>query len=466
MIQKKMLPMCIAGILYGVGSCVYAAGFALIENSGSGMGNAFAGAAAVAEDASTVWFNPAGMALLEDKTQASLATHIIAPKAAFTDKGSYINPALTGGVAVPGSLTGSNDDGGSVAAVPNAYLVKPLSERVKVGVGVNAPFGLATSYDDDWVGRYHALDSEMKTINVNPAISYKVNDKLAVGAGLNAQYVDVKLSSAIDSSAACLSMATQSGSGTLLNQCITNGLATPSNQATDSKVTIRGDDISYGFNAGAMYQATDKTRVGLNYRSKVKHSLEGDADYELNPALQAIATAAGVTRFNDSSAVAGVDLPATTSLSVVHKLNDKVELLGDVTYTEWSSFEKLTATNPDTGAEITNVDENWRDVTRVSAGVNYKYNDKIKLRTGVARDNHPIPDALHRTSRSPDEDRFWVSAGANYKLKKNLSVDVGYSHLFMDEAVSDHTDEATGYALRGVYDNSVDIVSAQLNWSF
>lgn len=464
--KQRILAGIITTTFYGIGSCVHAAGFALVENSGSGMGNAFAGTAAVAEDASTVWSNPAGMALLENKTQASFAAHVIVPKASFEDQGSYINPSLTSNAAVPGSLTGSNDDGGKLAVVPNAYLVRPLSDKVKVGVGINAPFGLATSYDDTWVGRYHALDSEMKTININPAISYQVNEKLAVGAGINAQYIDVKLSSAIDSSAACLSMASQSGSGTLLNQCISNGLSTPSNQTTDSKVTIKGDDVSYGFNLGAIYQPTDKTRVGLSYRSKVKHSLKGNADYEMNAALQSIATAAGVTRFDGSPAVADVELPASASLSASHKLNDKVEVLGDITYTDWSSFEKLRATNPDTGGQITNVDESWRNVTRVSAGVNYQYNDKLKLRTGVAHDKSPVPDVLHRTARTPDVDRFWVAAGANYKLRKNLSMDVGYAHLFMDNAAIDNTDEATGYALRGVYDSNVDIVSAQLNWSF
>lgn len=454
-------------VLCCVSSPLYAAGFGLIENSASGMGNAFAGAAATAEDASTVWFNPAAMAELDDNKHVSVATHIIVPQADFSNVASRVNPALTGGniAAAEAALSGTNASTDKVAVVPNTYAVMPLNERTKVGVGVNAPFGLETRYDDDWYGRYHALKSDMKTININPAVSYEVNDKLAVGGGVSAQYIEVELSSAIDSAAACRSIASAANSGALLSQCLT-AFPEVGKSTTDSKATIKGDDWSFNYNAGLLYKPTDKTKVGVSYRSKTKHNLEGTANYTINPTLQPILTATGVTRFNAAPATADAELPASLSVSVAHQLNDKVELLGDITRTQWSSFERLTVKNADTGAVISDVDESWQDVNRYAVGVNYQHNDRLKLRGGVAFDEEPIPDALHRTARIPGNDRTWVSAGANYKLKKNLSVDVGYSHLFIDETPIDNIDDATGYALRGLYNSDVDVASAQLNWSF
>lgn len=448
-------------------SPLYAAGFGLVESSASGMGNAFAGAAASAEDASTIWFNPAGMSELKDTKQVSAAVHFIMPQANFTNVASRVNPALTGGnvAAAETALGGVNGSTDKSAVVPNFYAVYPINERTKAGLGINAPFGLETNYDDDWYGRYHALKSDMKTVNINPALSYEVNDKLSVGGGVNAQYIDVTLSSAIDSAATCRSIASAANSGALLTQCLT-ALPKVGNAATDSKATIKGDDWSFNYNAGVLYKPTDKTKVGLSYRSKIKHNLEGTTDYTVNPALQPILTATGITRFNDAPAAAEADLPAIVSLSVAHKLNDKVEVLGDVTRTQWSSFKRLTVTNADTGAVVSDVDESWKDANRYSLGLNYQRNERLKLRTGVALDESPVPDALHRTARIPDSDRTWVSAGANYKLKKNLSVDVGYSHLFVDDTPIDNIDSATGYALRGLYDSDVDVVSAQLNWSF
>lgn len=448
-------------------SVVQAAGFGLVENSGSGMGNAFAGAAATGEDASTVWFNPAAMSELDSATHVSAAAHVIAPKAKFTNDSSRVNTALTGGnvATAQAALTGSNDTTDKVAAVPNAYVVKQLNNKTKIGLGVNAPFGLETNYKDDWYGRYHALQSDMKTVNVNPSVSYKVNDKFAVGAGVSAQYIDVTLTSAIDSAAACRSIASAANSGTLLSQCL-SALPTLANTATDSKAKIKGDDWSYNYNVGMLYKPNPKTKVGVSYRSKMDHNLKGTASYNVNTALQPFITATGITRFNTTDATAEANLPASLSVSATHKVNDKVEVLGDITRTQWSSFKNLTVKNANTGAIITNVNENWQDVNRYALGVNYQKTPRLKLRGGVAFDEEPIPDAQHRTARIPGNDRTWVSTGANYKVNKGMSVDVGYSHLFLDETPIDNIDEGNGYALRGNYKGSVDIVSAQLNWSF
>src|SRR5450830_334633 len=157
-----------------------AAGFALAEQSSSGLGNAFAGGAASAEDASTVFFNPAGMSRLSGK-QIAVAVHDITPSAKFSGTGA--------------SGTDMGGDAGGSTFVPNAYFTMEMQPNLKMGVGVNAPFGLQTEYDAAWVGRYQAIKSKIKTINVNPSIAYQVNDALSVGAGLDYQHISGELSS-------------------------------------------------------------------------------------------------------------------------------------------------------------------------------------------------------------------------------------------------------------------------------
>lgn len=446
-----------------------AAGFAIIEHSASGMGNAFAGAAAVGEDASTVWFNPAAMSKLGDKAQMSVAGHIIVPTAKFTDTGS----GFTSPLAPP--LAGANDDGGSNALVPNFYYVRPINEKMTFGLGVNAPFGLEVTYNDDWIGRYLATNSEMKTININPSVSWKANDKLSLGAGVSAQYIDVTLGRSINSAGLCLQVAgALLSSPALQGQCA--AALAPGQSTADSKGEISGDDLSYGFNLGLLYEPTEQTRIGVSYRSKVNHTLEGDADFTVNSALgsvfasdpgsQAILNQIIALELSDQSNItAKANLPDSASFSIAHNLNNKLELLGDVTWTGWSSFEELRVLKAD-GTPLTVTPEQWDDSYRVSVGGNYKYSDKLTLRTGVAFDETPIPNAQLRTPRIPGNDRTWISFGAGYKVNKKLSLDFGYSHLFVDDTPIDHTDTEVATNLTGEYEADVDIFSAQANWKF
>ena len=447
----------------------HSAGFALIENSASGMGKAFAGAAAVAEDASTIWFNPAGMTYLseklEGKSQLSNALHIVSAKTDFKDRGSSL-PALLGGGATPGV---KDVNGRVIVPVPNLYYVHPISDRLQFGLAVNGPFGSKTEYDEDWVGRYQATSTDMKTVNINPSLSWKVNDKLSVGGGVSAQYITVKLGSSFDSTGACLKSALgplkpgEKDKREMLGKC---AAAYPAAQAarveTDSQAVVEGDDFSFGFNLGLLYQPTKQTRIGLSYRSKVKHDLEGDATYDVDDALKDITDEFNIKDYTKKAIKASVELPDSISLSLAHKVNSRLELLGDVTWTQWSTFQELHIKDT-AGNTVSNVEEKWEDVTRVSIGANYKYNDKLTLRTGVAYDEEPIPSARFRTPRIPGNDRTWVSVGAGYKVNKKLALDFGYSHLFLKETPIDNSE---GFSVKGLYNNHVDILSAQVNYTF
>ena len=166
----KLSRLALAVAAAGFSTQSFASGFALIEQGASGQGAAYAGAAAIGEDASTIFFNPAAMTRLSGQ-QVVVAGHVVAVGFDYKDSGDSSDAS-----GVPGSLTGTNSDGGETAFVPNFYWASALDNGLHVGVGVNVPFGLATDYDDGWYGRYHGLKSEITAININPAIAWKVTD--------------------------------------------------------------------------------------------------------------------------------------------------------------------------------------------------------------------------------------------------------------------------------------------------
>ncbi len=423
-------------------SLVSASGFALIETNARGQGNAYAGAAAHTPDASTIFFNPAGMLDL-NSDQLVLAAHVVAPESTFTNNGST-NAASLGSTP----LSGGSDDGGFNAVVPNLYWVTTIDETMKFGLGINSPFGLAIKYKDTWVGRYHAVESDLKIINFNPSLAYKVSDQLSVGGGLNVMLADVTLSSAIDFAA------------------ILGG--TPG--ADDGFGELTGDnfsDLSYGFNFGLMYNLDDATKLGVAYRSEVDINVKGDADFSV-PVSAAVVVAGG--RFVDTGLSASITLPSSLSVSVSHQ-QDKLTYLADITWTGWSSFDELRIEfdNPQQPDSATT--EDWNDTLRYSVGVDYQYQDNMILRAGIALDESPVPSPERRTPRLPGNDRSWLSLGMSYKIDQTFSMDVGYSHLFFadtdvnNELESEASDNVKA-TLAGTYDASVDILSVQLNWNY
>ena len=434
-LKCRSMPVMLAALLLSAAGRVPAAGFALIEQSVSGLGNAYAGAAASAEDASTVFFNPAGLMYLQG-SQFIAAGHVVKPSAEFSGAAVDVLGAPVAG--------GGGGDAGSAALVPNLYYSRALPNGFVFGLGINAPFGLKTEYDADWVGRYHAIESELKTVNINPAIAYKAGRQLSVGVGVNFQYIEATLSQAVDQQLACLG----AGFG-----------AACAAVAGDLTAEIEGDDWSYGYNFGLLYEAAPGTRIGFAYRSKIKQELEGDAAFTgANPLFAAV----GV--FVPTDVSANVTLPESVSLSAYHELDSRWAVLADATWTHWNRFQELRvdfASNQPDSATV----EDWTNSMRYALGVNYRHNSAWLLRAGAAFDEEPIRSAERRTPRIPGNDRTWLAFGVNYRHSPALSFDVGYAHLFVDDTPINHT-SATAGLIRGEYDNSVDILSAQMNWTF
>lgn len=437
-------------LLFVTAGSSYAAGFALIEQSASGMGNAFAGGSASALDASTVYFNPAGMTRLKGN-QVLVAGHVIIPSVKFSNKGSA--HLLEGVTAVP--LRGGNGgDGGVTKFVPNLYYSNQLSDRLAVGLGFNAPFGLCTDYEFNWVGRYHALKSDLKSININPSVAYRVTDRLSAGAGVSIQYIEAELSNAID-------FGTLDAIGALGLPPGALGLIP---QMSDGYVELEGDSWGVGFNIGVLYEISEKTRFGAAYRSRIEHTLDGDADFTNVPA-----GLAPVPVFKDGDVEADITLPDNLSISIFHEISPQWMIMWDFTWTNWQLFDELVVEfdNPNQPDSVTT--ENWQDSYRYSMGVTYKPAQEWSLRAGTAYDRTAVPNKKYRTPRIPCSDRIWVAGGLGYYLSQAFSFDIGYAHLFInDPGIYKYLkgEDAVRGALRGSFDADIDIISAQMIWRF
>ena len=422
-----------------------AVGFALAEQSASGLGNAFAGMAARADDPSTQYYNPATMAFMKKGTQLTVVGNVIAPR-------MTLDNASTSRSGTPIS---GNDGGnaGVVAIIPNFYLKTDLGDSVALGVGVTTPFGLSTKYNDGWMGRYIALESKVETINVNPAAAWKINEHFSVGGGVSVQYMRAKLTNAIDTGTICAANSTTCG--------------TPGNAATDSSVMLKGDDISVGFNLGTVFKPDDQTTLGVAYRSKIQQNLRGTATFTRS-ALFNSSSLGGTQLFTQSGMGTQLNLPENIEFSGAFQASPKLELLAGGTWTNWSRFKDLNI-NFDTpaaaaGSATSTTSENWNNSWRYSVGTNYKYSSSVVLRTGVSYDQTAIPDSQHRTPRIPDQSRTWLAFGAGWTLSPKNTLDAGYTHLFMKNAATSNVNGQ--YSIHGDYSLSIDMLSVQLTHSF
>ncbi|HWD17095.1 MAG TPA: outer membrane protein transport protein, partial [Casimicrobiaceae bacterium] len=394
------------------------------------------------------------------------AVHFITPSFKFHDEGSQ--PAMFQ------PLGGNGGDAGSLNVVPNLYVVAPINRSVSVGVGVNAPFGLVTEYDDDWLGRFQAIKSDIKTINVNPSVSWRVNDTFAVGLGVDWQRVDAELTSRVNYSAALV----QAAGVAAAHQLIPGALVPQIAQLTpglSSKAKVEGDDNAWGWNIGFLWDVTPQTRIGAQYRSSIDYDVTGNVSFD-HPALPTlpapIAPVVNLLAGNVNTALANggirasVKLPDIANVSVFHRLNDRVDLMADLQYTRWSVFKELTFVRS-SGQLLSTTPENFDDVWRVSVGATYHWNDAWSFRGGLAFDQSPV-NTQDRTPRLPDADRVWIAIGAQYKFNRNLALDAGYVYIPVkspDIAQNEGSTAASGL-IKGHYDPNVNIFSAQITYSF
>jgi long-chain fatty acid transport protein len=439
-----------------------ATGFQLNEQSASSIGNANAAGAAFTDDITAMWFNPAALSAF-DKRQGAAVVHIITPKIEFSNDASQ--PARNQ------PLGNNGGDAGGVNVVPNMFVGIPINPQLAFGLGISTPFGLTTDYDEGWIGRYQALRSEIKTINVNPAISWKATPTFSVGVGVNYQYLDATLSQNVNYSGALL-LAGQ-GAGLPAATLAAIGAVTP---GIDSKATISADDSAWGWNIGAAWDITPQVRFGASYRSKMKFHVKGNVDFN-NPTVTlppgtppqlvgAVAQlSAGVNQaalFN-RSVTSDIELPDIGNLSVLFRLNPQWEIMADAQWTGWSSIPELRF---NTTPALTIIPLEWDDSWKIAVGASYRINDQWKARFGIAFDQTPITS--HPTPRLPDSDRWWFAIGAEYRYSPALKFDAGFVYIKGDSVDFNQNlgNTASFGLINGSYDATTTIFSLQGVYSF
>jgi long-chain fatty acid transport protein len=426
-------------------SAVLASGIQITEKGTKGLGNAWAGGAAVAEDASTVYWNPAGLTRL-DGNHAELSVHFIRPSFKWDDDGS------TSVIGQPLSGSDGGDAGGS-NFVPNFFYSHEISDNWRAGIGIVSPFGLETDYDNKWKGRYYTTKASLLTIDINPSVAYRISSQWSVGAGVSAQYIDAELKQAVDY-------------GTI-DAALFAGAFGLTPQQDDGKAKVEADDWSWGYNLGVLFELSENTRFGLTYRSKVEYDDDdGDATFKTPDAAQGLAAIIGT---EDTGTSIDLDMPASASLSAYHKLTEKWAIMANVTWTGWSSFDELRVEFDTTAVDsVSTLD--WNDAFYYAVGATWYYSDQWTFRGGVAYDETPVPSAKKRNPRIPDDDRFWVSTGASYEFLDRWGIDFAGTYIWTtgDPKINK---EATGEDLWrgnlvGDFDAYSYILSLQVNYKF
>lgn len=405
-----------------------AAGFYIQEQSVKGLGTAFAGSTTSIDDASTIYFNPAGMTKL-DSAQINAGVHLLLPNADLTDTGT----------TVPfGGVVGTEDGGNPYdpSPVPNLFAVTPVDfqgHQFWAGVGVTAPFGLGSDYGDDWFGRFDSTETELMTINIQPSLAYQATDWLSIGGGVDVQYADAELKS----------------------------IANPNPLAGEGVSTLKGDDWSFGYNVGVLIEPTEKTDIGIHYRSGIDHELDGEISFAAN----------GANKVEDFAINGGADLnlPDLATLGIAHDITPQTRIMGQTTWFGWSTFERIRAID-ENGTVRQDIEQGYQNTWAFAIGVEHDLNEDWTVRAGYQFDETPTTDEF-RTSRTPDGDRNWFSGGATYKFSDKIDLDFAATYIDVDEGtINVNRNAATPTIARSDVsantDGYVGILAVGLNYKF
>ena len=444
--RYSILALGIAGAL--AAGNAHGAAFQLKENSAKGQGRAFAGSASAPDDAAIVANNPAGMRLLDGRQlQFDLSTISFSAKYQG-DGGRYAGPTGAGmGLPISG---GNGGDAGKIAPLPAAYFHLPFGENdnMHFGASLTVPFGFETKYDRDWVGRYIGTKTKLEAIDAALAFSYDVNPYVSFGASVFVERLDIDLAGAMDLGAALYGKVPGFTPG-----------------SADAYNRIKGNNTAVGYTLGGLFSIDENTNIGLTYRSQMNHKIDdGSARFtaDTTSGQQALAVLQSQGLFVNSKGKATVKLPASATISFTHRFEGPWSVMADVTRTGWSKFDKVNV-NLDSG-QVLPLSFGYRDTTFASIGADYRLNDTLTLRGGVAYDQTPTT-VEHRDVRVPDNSRKWLSLGLSWKPSERIEYNVGYTHLF---ASKPEIDALSSYSstLVGEYKVTGDVLAASINYKF
>ena len=385
--KNALATVALTGIAVAVSSA-YAAGFQLTEQSSLSLGRAYAGAGIVGDDLSAVFYNAAGMTLLPG-TQIQAGSVFIEVDAPFTGTN-----AAGQTFSENGRLKGQ--------AIPAGYITHQVNDQLWLGLGMTVPYGMGTEWGYSWPGADKGNQSMIMTIDINPNIAYKVNDKLSIGGGISLQYAKAELG--------------QSG-----------GMLGDTNLID---AVVNGDSWHLGFNLGVMYQPTETLRFGLAYRSQIGHDAKGDLKLT-GPKADQLAAAGLPTTYDDFGV--RVTTPDTVMATATWEATQDLRLSGLVRWARWSNLDQLDIRSvgfmPLLGEPVKVNEYNWEDTWLFSVGADYRLNNEWTVRGGVAYETSAVGEAKDRPATIPDVDRVWFSLGATYNYSKQIQIDFGATWL-------------------------------------
>lgn len=440
-IRHALLPLSLALFALHTNS-VMASGFALDGVGSAALGNSFAGQVTAAHGISDMFVNPAALTQFPQTTIVS--DNMLLDYSIKIGDSSTARTVANQNIDVVGDGS-AGLNGGDILFIPAIYTSRPLTNNLYFGFGVSVPWGLASSYSNQWIGRYQAIDSKIQSINLTPALAYQVNNQLSVAGGVQLQYLDASLSSAIDL-------------GTLAN-------AGRPNLALDGKAEITGNAWALGYQLGLLYSLNDATRFGVAYRSKVHHNLSGTAKFTIPTALDAV-KAGGA--FANTDVSTDITTPERLTFGWQQEFSPQVELVTEASYTRWNRLKSLTidyvnAAQPDDTTVF-----NWRNNWFFSTGLNYKYEKNLTLRSGLAYEGTAVTQEYF-SPRVPITNKYLLSFGGSYQVSNKLFIDANYIHYFFEKGYSnlalDPANPLRG-SLNTSYDLSLDGVSGSIRFIF
>ncbi len=429
--NKTLLSCAVAFGLASVSTFTQAAGFQLAEYSATGLGRAYAGEAAMADNASAQWRNPAMLTYLEG-TQVSAGAIYVNPN---VDVEGTVNHAQLG------KTHASSKDFAHDAVIPNFYLSHQLNEQVALGFALGTNYGMETDLGTEFAASHFGNQASVISKEANLNIAYQILPQLSIGGGVRYVMGEGHFGATAPAK-------------NLIRHPVTNNVMTLP-KGTTLKY-MEGEDNSWGWQVGSAWQINQDHRLGFAYKSEVVMDFEGHAE--------------GVSYGSYKPGMMSVTLPATAELASFHQLNDQWAIHASINWTDWSSFKELTAVFPEKSDLIKS--ENWEDNYRFALGTTYQYDAKLALRAGVAYDTSAVNDK-NRTATIPETDRTWVSVGGSYIATPQLTLDAGFTYIFAKDATineprdaSDQTAAAIGGAFTGNVSGNVWLIGVQANYRF
>jgi long-chain fatty acid transport protein len=451
-----------------------ASGYRFGSQSVAGQGTADANGAE-ANDASTIFYNPAGLSRL-DGTQISAGATVVVPHSTYNDSGS------THFTGQPTNGTPAKDYAPDAVTAPSLYISKKLNDQWAAGFGLFVPYGAKLDYGNTWSGRYALSNIKLEAITLNPSVSFKLNEHHAFGFGIDAEFMKAELGQAVDVPGTVAALSTPAGAAqgaALIRQIVALG-GNPAllRTAGDAHGSNDGKDWGWGFNLGYLYTLDENTRFGLAYRSSISHQLRGSTVWDFSQVTtdqvvnKVLATA---SRKVNSAALVTLRTPESLSANAFHQFNSKWAGMADVTFTRHNRMENLDIQFPgtDEGTEV--IRQQWKNTVRVSLGGNYAYNDSLTLRAGVAYDESPVQNAELTHAALPDSDRMQYSFGANWKLSPRSSIDFAYSFVDFKDAKINYTNNCNplatgctgnGETTRGLFQTHLSLIGIAYNYKF